>query len=71
MERPGATTMKGNPLTLIGPELQAGDHAPDFSVVDGTLSAVNLEKTGNQRAHHQRGAVARHAGLRSADQALQ
>src|SRR2546426_1768746 len=46
MERPGATTMKGNPLTLIGPELQVGDHAPDFSVVDGTLSAVNLEKTG-------------------------
>jgi thiol peroxidase len=39
--------MKGNPLTLIGPELQAGDHAPDFSVVDGTLSTVNLEKTGH------------------------
>jgi thiol peroxidase len=39
--------MKGNPLTLMGPELQAGDHAPDFSVVDGTLSTVNLEKTGN------------------------
>ncbi len=47
MERPGATTMKGNPLTLIGPELQAGDHAPDFSVVDGTLSPVDLEKTGH------------------------
>jgi len=47
MERPGATTMKGNPLTLIGPELQAGDHAPDFNVVDGTLSPVNLEKTGH------------------------
>src|SRR5260370_27103082 len=47
MERHGATTMKGNPLTLIGPELQAGDHAPDFSVVDGTLSTVNLEKTGH------------------------
>jgi len=47
MERPGATTMKGNPLTLIGPELQVGDHAPDFSVVDGTLSPVNLEKTGS------------------------
>src|SRR5438034_10744200 len=46
MERPGATTMKGAPLTLIGPELQAGDHAPDFTVVDGTLSSVNLEKTG-------------------------
>jgi thiol peroxidase len=47
MERSGATTMKGNPLTLVGPELQVGDHAPDFSVVDGTLSAVNLEKTGH------------------------
>src|SRR5580700_1727782 len=47
MERPGATTMKGNPLTLMGPELQPGDHAPDFNVVDGTLSTVNLEKTGN------------------------
>src|SRR5882724_2577327 len=47
MERAGATTMKGNPLTLIGPELQAGDHAPDFTVVDGTLSPVNLEKTGS------------------------
>ena len=44
MERAGATTMKGNPLTLIGPQLQVGDHAPDFSVVDGTLSPVNLEK---------------------------
>src|SRR6266496_3628182 len=47
MERAGATTMKGNPLTLVGPELQVGDHAPDFSVVDGTLSTVNLEKTGH------------------------
>src|ERR1700704_7163707 len=47
MERAGATTMKGAPLTLIGPELQAGDHAPDFAVVDGTLSAVNLADTGH------------------------
>ena len=39
--------MKGNPLTLIGPQLEVGDHAPDFSVVDGSLSPVNLEKTGN------------------------
>ena len=39
--------MKGNPLTLVGPQLQAGDPAPDFNVVDGTLSPVNLEKTGN------------------------
>src|SRR5437588_5385437 len=47
MERPGATTLKGNPLTLIGPELTPGDAAPDFSVTDGTLSAVSLKDTGS------------------------
>jgi thiol peroxidase len=46
MERPGATTMRGNPLTLVGPELKAGDAAPDFAVIDSSLQAVNLEKTG-------------------------
>ncbi len=39
--------MKGNPLTLIGPELKAGDAAPDFSVVDSGLKPVNLAGTGN------------------------
>jgi thioredoxin-dependent peroxiredoxin len=46
MERPGATTMRGNPMTLIGPELKAGDAAPDFSVVDGSLKPVTLADTG-------------------------
>ncbi len=46
MERPGATTLKGKPLTLIGPELKVGDKAPDFDVVDLKLSAVNLAATG-------------------------
>jgi thiol peroxidase len=32
---------------LVGPALKAGDKAPDFEVVDTTLSAVNLAKTGN------------------------
>src|SRR5512143_1556025 len=45
MERPGATTLKGNPLTLIGPELKAGDHAPDFEVVDKCLKPVTLADT--------------------------
>ena len=44
MER--ATIMRGNPLTLVGPELKAGDPAPDFEVVDGTLSPVHLADTG-------------------------
>jgi thiol peroxidase len=47
MERPGATTLKGKPLTLIGPELKVGDRAPDFDLVDTTLSAVTLAQTGN------------------------
>lgn len=46
MERPGATTLKGNPLTLIGPELKPGDKAPDFECVDSSLQPVTLASTG-------------------------
>ena len=42
MERPGATTLKGNPLTLIGPELKAGDTAPDFTWWIMALKPVTL-----------------------------
>ncbi len=45
MERPGATTLRGNPLTLLGPELKAGDAAPAFEAVDNGLQPVTLEKT--------------------------
>jgi thiol peroxidase len=45
MERAAATTMRGNPLTLVGPELKAGDAAPDFSVVDSSLKPVHLADT--------------------------
>src|ERR1700753_1074458 len=48
MERSGATTLKGKPFTLVGPELKAGDPAPDFDVVDGTLGAVHLADTGTR-----------------------
>jgi thioredoxin-dependent peroxiredoxin len=47
MERPAATTMRGRPLTLLGPELKSGEKAPDFEVVNDGLQAVNLEKTGH------------------------
>ena len=49
MERPGATTLKGNPLTLVGPELKAGDAAPDFNLWDGGFAAkpVTLKDTGS------------------------
>ncbi|NLA90746.1 MAG: thiol peroxidase [Synergistaceae bacterium] len=42
MERTGIVTMKGNPLTLVGPELKAGDKAPDFTVVDQNLAPKTL-----------------------------
>ena len=48
MERPAATTMRGNPLTLIGPELKPGDKAPDFKLVDNSLKDVRLADTGGQ-----------------------
>jgi thiol peroxidase len=47
MERQAATTLKGNPLTLIGPELKAGDTAPDFTSVDNGLQPVTLASTGS------------------------
>jgi len=37
--------MRGNPLTLVGPELKAGEPAPDFSVVDSSLKPVHLADT--------------------------
>ncbi|MGA2146931.1 MAG: thiol peroxidase [Bryobacteraceae bacterium] len=46
MERPGATTLRGNPLTLVGPELKPGDPAPDFALVDNALKPVTLKDTG-------------------------
>ena len=47
MERPGATTLRGNPLTLLGPELKVGDRAPDFEAIDNGLKPVTLATTGN------------------------
>jgi thiol peroxidase len=36
-ERKGAISIKGNPLTLLGPEIKAGDRAPNFQVMDNDL----------------------------------
>ncbi len=34
-------------MTLIGPELKAGDKAPEFTAVDDKLQPVSLASTGN------------------------
>jgi thiol peroxidase len=44
-KRANAVTFKGNPLTLVGPQLKAGDKAPDFAVVNSGLEVVTLGKT--------------------------
>jgi thiol peroxidase len=41
-ERTGAATLKGNPITLIGPELKPGDKAPDFTLNKDLLTEVTL-----------------------------
>lgn len=42
-ERAGLVTMKGNPITLRGPELKVGDKAPDFVAIDNDLSPVSFD----------------------------
>jgi thiol peroxidase len=44
-KRANAVTFKGNPLTLIGPQLKPGDAAPDFACVNSGLEQVTLSKT--------------------------
>ena len=46
MERPGATTMRGKPLTLLGPELKAGQKAPEFETVSDGMQPTSLASTG-------------------------
>jgi len=41
-ERKGVITFKGNLMTLLGPDIKAGDKAPVFRVVDTGLGPVTL-----------------------------
>jgi len=41
-EHSGKVTMKGQPLTLLGPELKVGELAPDLEVLDNHLQPVKL-----------------------------
>jgi thiol peroxidase len=42
VERSGAVTMRGNPLTLVGAGLNVGDKAPDVELLGNDLSPVKL-----------------------------
>ncbi|MFF2910476.1 thiol peroxidase [Paenibacillus sp. NPDC057934] len=41
-ERTGVATLKGSPITLIGPALKAGDQAPDFVLSKNLVEEVSL-----------------------------
>jgi thiol peroxidase len=43
-KRTGAVKFKGNPVTLVGPQLKVGDKAPDFHCLSG-LEVVSLAQT--------------------------
>ena len=43
MQERQVTKMGGNVITLVGPELQAGDIAPDFTVLNNDLLPKSLE----------------------------
>ena len=42
MERTGIVTSHGRKLTLLGPDLDVGARAPDFTVLDGSSQEVRL-----------------------------
>ena len=41
-ERIGMVTMKGNPITLVGEEVNVGQKAPDFVAIDHNLAPVKF-----------------------------
>ncbi len=43
--RKGAVKLKGEPVDLIGPKLEVGGSAPDFTVQGGDLSPVSLKNS--------------------------
>jgi len=44
-KRAAAVTFKGNPMTLVGPQLKPGDKAPDFTAANSAATTVSLKDT--------------------------
>lgn len=42
-ERANVAAFKGNPITLIGPEVKVGDQAPDFTINKSLVDSVSLK----------------------------
>jgi thioredoxin-dependent peroxiredoxin len=44
-ERTGEVTMKGNPITLLGPHIDANEDAPDFTALSNLTTPFKLSET--------------------------
>jgi len=44
-EKKGRVTFKGNPVTLVGPEIKVGDKAPDFRLLTTEMTEVGLSES--------------------------
>lgn len=44
-ERKGAVTFRGGPVTLLGPQIQVGQTAPDFRLLATDMSEVELSQS--------------------------
>ena len=44
-KRAAAVTFKGNPMTLVGPQLKPGDKAPDFKCANSAATTLSLAET--------------------------
>ena len=69
-ERPAATTLKGNPFTLVGPELKAGDKASGFYSSWHRFERGQFGQHRGKSEAHQRSAVPGYASLRRPDTAV-
>lgn len=47
-KRTAAVTFKGNPVTLVGPQLKVGDPAPDFKCANSAATTLSLAETGGK-----------------------
>jgi thiol peroxidase len=45
VEREGEVTMKGNPLTLLGPRIDANEDAPEFTALKNLTTPVSLSES--------------------------